>query len=199
MRGRNGAGSHNGRINPSLRPRGDAGERLKPAALGFGFGHEDQDRSAIIDAGGIGGGDGAIFGKSRLELLHLIEGDTLLDIFILRHDHITLAGGDGDGGDFILELACRLRGFGLVLGGHRKGVLLIAGDLPLAGDILGSCSHVIAVEGVPQAVPDHGVDHLPITHLHPVAQMGAMGGSAHGFLAANGHDIDRAGFNLLQA
>ena len=53
----------------------------------------------------------------------------------------------------------------------RELVLLLARDLPLLGDVLGGGAHVIAVEGVPQAVLDHGVDQLERAHLRAVAQM----------------------------
>jgi len=39
-------------------------------------------------------------------------------------------------------------------------VLLRTGDLPFLGDVLGRGAHVVAVEGVPEAVLDHGVDQL---------------------------------------
>ena len=64
-----------------------------------------------------------------------------------------------------------------------------AGDLPLAGDVLGGVAHVVAVEGVPEAVLDHGVDHLEVAHLHAVAQMRAVRRLAHRFLAAGDHDL----------
>ena len=53
----------------------------------------------------------------------------------------------------------------------RELVLLVAGQLPLARDVLGGVAHVIAVEGVGQAVLDHRVDHLEVAHLDAAAQM----------------------------
>ncbi len=67
-------------------------------------------------------------------------------------------------------------------------VLLLAGDLIFARDILGGDAHVIAVEGVPQPVADHGVDEIEVAHLLAGAQIGGMGGLAHRFLAARHHD-----------
>ena len=64
-----------------------------------------------------------------------------------------------------------------------------AGDLPLPRDVLGGVAHVIAVEGVPQAVLDHGVDHLEVAHLHAAAQMRAVRRHAHRFLAAGDDDL----------
>ena len=64
-----------------------------------------------------------------------------------------------------------------------------AGDLPLLGDVLGGGAHVVAVEGIPQAVLDHGVDHLERAHLYAAAQMLAVRRHAHRFLAAGDHDL----------
>ena len=109
-------------------------------------------------------------------------------IFVGVDDHVALAGLDGHRRDLVLEFAGLLRGFRLVLRGDRELVLLLARDLPLLGDVLGGGAHVIAVEGVPQAVLDHGVDHFERAHLHAVAQMRAVRRHAHGFLAAGDHD-----------
>ena len=93
------------------------------------------------------------------------------------------------GCDLVLELAGLHRGLGLVLRLHRELVLLLAGDLPLLGDVLGGVAHVIAVEGIPQAVLDHGVDQLDTAHLHAVAQMLAVRRLAHQLLAAGDDDV----------
>jgi hypothetical protein len=66
-------------------------------------------------------------------------------------DGVALAALDGEGDDLVGELPGLLRGLGLVLGGHGELVLLLAGDLPLVGDVLGGLAHVVAVEGVPKA------------------------------------------------
>ena len=56
----------------------------------------------------------------------------------------------------------------------REAVLVLAADLPFGGDVLGGVAHVIAVEGVDQAVLQHGVDEFQVAHLHAVAQMGGV-------------------------
>ena len=96
---------------------------------------------------------------------------------------------DGDRDDLVLELAGLLRGLGLVLRGDGEFVLLVAGDLVLPGDVLGGVAHVVAVEGVPQAVLDHGVDELDRAHLGAAAQILRVRGHAHGFLAAGDDDF----------
>jgi hypothetical protein len=64
-----------------------------------------------------------------------------------------------------------------------------ARDLVLLGDVLGGRAHVVAVEGVPQTVLDHGVDQLERAHLGAGAQMLRVRRHAHGFLPARDHDL----------
>src|SRR3546814_16699901 len=77
-----------------------------------------------------------------------------------------------------------LRSLGLVLALHREFVLCLAGDLELLGDILRRGAHVVTVEGIPQAIADHGVDEAEVAHLLAGPQIGGMGRLAHAFLAA---------------
>jgi hypothetical protein len=96
------------------------------------------------------------------------------DVFVVLDDVSPLRLLIVTGDDLVLELAGLLRGFRLVLRGDGEGVLLVARDLPLLGDVLGGVAHVIAVEGVHQAVLQHGVDHLQVAHLGAAAQMRAV-------------------------
>ena len=64
-----------------------------------------------------------------------------------------------------------------------------AGDLVLPGDVLGGVAHVVAVEGVPQPVLDHGVDEFDVAHLDAAAQILRVRGHAHRFLAAGDDDV----------
>ena len=106
---------------------------------------------------------------------------------------------DRDGRDLVLEPAGLLRGLGLVLRGHRELVLLFARDLPFLGDVLGRRAHVIAMEGVPQTVLDHRVDHLGIAHLGAAAQIHRMRRLAHTLLTARDDDIAVAVADRLEA
>ena len=110
-------------------------------------------------------------------------------IFVGIDDNVALAGLDGDGDDLILELAGLLRGLGLVLRADGEFVLLRTGDLILPGDVLGGIAHVVAVEGVPQPVLDHGVDEFEPSHLDATTQILRMRGHAHGFLTASDDDF----------
>src|SRR6516165_8797652 len=116
--------------------------------------------NAVREAGIAAGSDSAVFLKGRLQLAHGVERRTVARIFVRVDDDVALAGLDGDRHDLVLELAGLLRSFGLVLGGDRKFVLLGAGNLILPRDVLCGVAHVVAVEGIPQTVLDHGVDEV---------------------------------------
>ena len=111
------------------------------------------------------------------------------DVLVVLDHHVALAGRDRDRHDLVLEAAGLLGRLGLVLGGHRELVLLLAGDLPFLGDVLGGRAHVVAVEGVPQAVLDHRVDELHVAHLGAGAHVGGVGRERHRFLAARHDDV----------
>ena len=115
------------------------------------------------------------------------------------NDRLALARLDDDGDDLVLELAGLLGGLGLVLRGDGEAVLLLARDLPLARHVLGRVAHVVAVEGIPQAVLDHGVDELHVAHLGAVAQVRAVRRLAHALLAAGDDDAGGAERDLLGA
>src|SRR5262249_50872978 len=75
---------------------------------------------------------------------------------------------------------------------------LLARDLPLARHVLGRVAHVVAIEGVPQAVLDHAVDELDVAHLGALAQMGYVRRLAHALLAAGNHNLGGPEGNLLR-
>jgi hypothetical protein len=64
-----------------------------------------------------------------------------------------------------------------------------AADVALGGDVLGRLAHVIAVEGVPQPVLDHGVDQGEVAHLLAGAQVLGVRRLAHALLTAGDDDL----------
>ena len=101
------------------------------------------------------------------------------------------------GDDLFLEPPGLLGRAGLQLRIEGKLVLLVAGDLELGRHVLRGDAHMVALEGVPKPVPQHGVDELHRAHLYAVAQMGRMRGGAHALHAAGRDDIAFAGADLL--
>jgi hypothetical protein len=56
---------------------------------------------------------------------------------------------------------------------------------------------VVALEGIEQAVPQHGVDELEVAHFGAGAHVGGMRGHRHGLLAARYDDVGVAVGDLL--
>src|SRR6185295_13714337 len=114
-------------------------------------------------------------------------GGAMARIFVVADDDVALAGLDGDRNDLVLELAGLLRGLGFLLRSDRELVLLLTRDLVLLRHVLGGIAHVVAIEGIPKPVLDHGVDELDRTHLGAAAQVLRVRRHAHGLLAAGDH------------
>src|SRR5256885_2217752 len=192
-------GAHDLGIDAGLAPRHDAAEHLLAFLGGLLGGHQHDCRCTVIDAGRAAGRYGAVLLESRLQLRHRVDGGAMARIFVVADDDVALAGLDGDWDDLVLEPAGLLRRLGLVLRVNRKLVLLRAGDLVLPRDVLGGVAHVVAVEGVPQAVLDHGVDQFEATHLYAAAQILRVRGHAPGFPAAGDDDFGIAAEQRLIA
>lgn len=173
-RGGNGANAHNLRIDTSGCPGGDAGERGQATAQGFGFRHQHHGRRAIIDAGCIAGGHRTLLVEGRLQLGERFKRGAGANIFVLIDDNIALARGDGEGNNFVGKATGLLGGFGLLLRTGGKGILLVTGQLSLTGDVFRRNPHVITVEGVRQAILQHGVHEFDRTHARTGTKMLAV-------------------------
>src|SRR5215467_1267747 len=196
---RDGPGTHDGRINSRMRPGYDARKRRLAELGGLACFHEHDGGGAVVDARGIGSSDRAVLGECRPQLSYRLERRSMFGMFVSIGDDIAFARLHSHRHDLVLELSGLLRSFRLVLGGHREFVLLRAGDLPLARDVLGRVAHMIAVECIPKAVLDHGIDHVEVAHFHAAAQVGAVRCLAHGFLTPGNHDFGVAVENGLVA
>jgi hypothetical protein len=60
----------------------------RPRRLGLGFAHQDDRGGAVIDAGGIAGGDGAVLVEGGAQLGKRIERRAMADIFVLVDDDV---------------------------------------------------------------------------------------------------------------
>ena len=191
--------AHDRGVDAGVCPGDDAGERRDAPLPGLLQRHEDDGRRAVVDAAGAARRDRAVLIEGRAELGKRLVGHAVLDELVVGEHGLALARLDDDGDDLVLELAGLLGGLSLVLRGDGEAVLLLARDLPLAGHVLGRVAHVVAVEGVPQAILDHGVDELHVAHLGAVAQVGAVRRLAHALLAAGDDDVGGAERDLLGA
>src|SRR5690606_17008615 len=126
-------GTQNGRINARMGPGDDACERRDAPLLRFFQRHQHDSGGAVVDARGIAGRHRAVLLERRAQLGDGFVGGTLADVLVLGDDRLAFPGYDRYGSDLVLELARLLGSLGLVLRGDREPVLLLTGDLPLAG------------------------------------------------------------------
>ena len=106
---------------------------------------------------------------------------------------------DGHRRDFIGEPARGHRGRRLRLRRGGEFILLLARDPPFLGHVLRRRTHMVALEGVPQTISDHGVDQGEIAHLLAGAQRRAMRRQAHILLTAGDDDLRVAAVDRLIA
>jgi hypothetical protein len=179
-------------------PRTQYGQRLEATLFSFLSAHDHQRCCTVIDAGGICGRYSAFLGKGRAKLLHRFHCCPMTNVLVILNHNIALAGLHRERGDLILELAGFLGSFCLVLGGNGELVLLLARDLPFLGNVLCGLAHMVAVERVPQAVLDHGVDHLVVAHFVAGTHRSTVRRHGHVFLTTCDHDGRIAGLDLLR-
>ena len=215
-----GADAHDLRVDAALAPADELGHGLEVVLLHGLAGSEDDGGSAVVDAGGVTGGDaldvllgigfvdaGGLEGVDDLVLNALgadgeraaqlgktLGGGTGAGELILLELDDLLLDLDGNGNDLGIKAAGSLRGLGLLLGGSAEGVKLLAGDAPNIADVLGGGAHVVVVERIPQAVLDHGVDELLVAHAGAPAGVGrGIGSGAHVLGTAADDDVGVAG------
>ncbi|MCY1416646.1 hypothetical protein D9M71_321620 [compost metagenome] len=184
--GRYRADAHDRRIDAGIGVGGDLRQHRQAECLGLGSAHQQYGGGAIVERGGVAGGDAAVLLERRLQLGQRVGGSAGAHLLIGVEGHgLALALRDQYRSDFRLE-AAGLDGFGgLALRFGGEGVLLLAADAVLLHQVLGGDAHVVVVEGIPQAVVDHAVDHLGVAHAQAGAGAGHdVGRQAHAFLAA---------------
>ena len=129
-------------------------------------------------------------GEGAAQLGHGLLGDAGLGELVHLKLHHFLFLFDHHGNNLVLEPAGLLGGLGLLLGGGGELVQLFPGDAPDIADVLCGGAHVVVVEGVPQAVVDHGVHHGGIEHAGAAPGGGhRVGGHGHVLSAAAHHHV----------
>ncbi len=195
-------GHHDPRRIQSAGGLGDnAGERLLAKLLRHARAGDDQGRRAVVHAGCVAGGHGAVLLERGFELAQDFDGRVLARAFVLlEQDHLALLlAGNFDGNDLVLEAALLDRRDGLAMRVDGVLVLLLARDLVFVGDVLAGVAHVIVVVDVPEAVLDHRVDERAVAEAVALAcvkqQVGRVG---HGLHAAGDDDLAVVGEDGLR-
>ena len=122
------AESHVGGIHAARGIALDPGERLETQFLGLVGGHDDDRGGAVIDPGGVSGGDcSAVLLEGGRQFGHLFQRGvhgTLIDV---EGNRRPLLLGDHDGDDLIGHGAARDGGPGPLMAQERHFILLAAG------------------------------------------------------------------------
>ena len=149
---------------------------------------------SLVNLGGLEGVDHLVLhairpnGEGALQLGDGLHGGAGLGILVhLELNHFLLLL-DHHGHDLIVEAAGLHSGAGLLLGRGGELVQLLTGNAPDVTDVLSGGAHVVVVVGVPQAVLDHGIDHLLVTHAGAPALIRKGEGSLRHALRAAGYD-----------
>ena len=110
----------------------------------------------------------------------------------------TFSRGDFDSGDFSGEFAGRLRGRKPLLRPLCPTILLFAGDLVRAREILGVPSGVLTGERIVEAVHEHRIVDLPVAHaVAPTAGAHEIRRAVHVLHAAGDRAVDESEHHLL--
>ena len=156
----------------------NARPRLEPRFLGGIGGGEHDGGCAVIDAAGIARRDGAVLLEHGLEHAELLERGALGVLVGVEGDHVALHL-DLDRDDLALEAAFADRRGGAGLALEREGVLLVAGDLVLGGDVLRRHTHMAGAERAGERAHHH-VDGRSVAHLlAPAGGRQAVGPARH--------------------
>ncbi|MNS65827.1 hypothetical protein D3C72_990090 [compost metagenome] len=168
--GERGHGVQVGRLLADHRVADDRRQRLEAEFLGLLLAHEHQGGRAVVDAGGVAGGDQAVGAEGGLQLAELVGGGVRADRLVTADDdRVGLALGHAHGHDLLGELAGLVGGVGELVAAGRPLVHGLTGHAELLGDVGAVDAHVDVVEGAPQAVVDHRVDQFAVAHAVAVA------------------------------
>ncbi len=111
---------------------------------------------------------------------------------VAQHRRAALAGTDGDGGDLAVETPLAARRLATVLRFEGVGVLLLAGDVVLAGQGLGGAPHQLVAHRIEVTVDDVRVVQGSVAHTQAPAGVQQERHAAHRLHPAGQHDAGLA-------
>ncbi|CAI8866812.1 ABC transporter ATP-binding protein [Pseudomonas sp. IT-P291] len=181
------ADAHDRRVYAGAGIGFDSCQYRKAQRLCFSGAGQQQHGGTIVEGRSIAGGHAAVFLECRFEFRQRLRGAVDTRLFVgVEDQRFALALRNQDRGDFALEAPALNGCCGFLLRGGSEGILCFTRDLVLLRQILGGDTHVVVVEGVPQAILDHAVLQLRMAHTQAGACLGQnIGGQTHVFLTAS--------------
>ena len=158
--------------------------------------HEHDRGGAVVDAGGVAGSHRAALLEHGLEAGQLLQRGRAR-VLVARERLARARGLDRD--DLLVEATLLDGRGGALLAEQREGILLLARDVLLLGDLLGRDAHLIPAERIGQQ-RERAVDRL--ARAQPPARALAVGEErlpAHRLVAAGDDDARLAGEDRLRA
>ena len=130
--------AHDVRVIANYGLADNAQQRLDTQRIGLFSAHDHHGSSTVVDAGRIGRSHRPTILEGRFHPGQIFHGDAKTGMLILGKLFDLLAGPDFQRQDFVNKLARLDRRFGLLLTRQGKGVLILAGNVELFGNIFSS-------------------------------------------------------------
>ena len=191
-RGRHRAHAHGGRVQAAGGERGDASQRLQAQRGGLLRRHHHHGGGAVVDARGVARRHRAGLVKRRAQAGQRfgigLPVDELVGVEDASDRPSSAECETGTISSLNLPASCAAAAFCWLASASASCMSRL---MPCClGHVLGRDAHVVLVVDVPQAVDDHGVDHLPVAHALAVARARQhVRRGAHVLLAAGDHDL----------
>jgi hypothetical protein len=154
------------------------------ALFGCAAFHEHDCGSAVVDAGGVAGGDAAAGIEGGLEAGQVFQGGVGPRLFVDHEHDGAVLGFEFNGHDLGLEFAGLHGAHGAAVALDGELVLILPGNAPFLRDVFRGDAHVHLIEWVGES-GDEDVDRSGVIEARTPAHRGQpVGGAAHRFRAA---------------
>ncbi len=174
-------GLHRGGGEPERILGVDAGgddpcQRLEPAGCGEGRGGENEGGRAVVEGGGVGGGDRAVGFERGAERGEFVVVDPLRTFVPVDAGGLAAGVDDLDRRDLAREQSGLLGGVCALERGDGILVLPGAGEAIARRAGFGAGAHVEIVVRIPEAIADERINDLLVTDAVTVAGLGQQVG-----------------------
>ena len=192
---------HDRRIEADLGVAVDARERREAERPGLRLAHEHQCGGAVGDAARVARVHGAVLAvEYGGELGQALQGGPGTRVLVLLDDGLALARLHGHRRDLGVEASPVLSRPGLLLAREGEAVLLVAGDVQLARELLRRLAHEHVGERTLEAVLVHRVDDRGVSEAISAAHAREqVGQSAHALGTPGYGDVGAAELDRLDS